>query len=93
MDSLRTKWLAFKLYRLFTKEEDMLSKLFDSTKGKGFSKKVAVLFITGTLLPVLSLMGMSDEMITLLGQMSAVYLGGQALADASHNLRNGKNDG
>lgn len=63
-----------------------LSTTFDSTKNSGLSKKILVLFITGTLLPVLSQLGVSENITTMLGQLSALYLGGQSVVDAAHSF-------
>ena len=66
-----------------------LSELFDSTKGKGISKKIIVLFVTGTLLPTLSAIGVPENIITMLGQLAGLYLGGQSLADVAYNYKKG----
>lgn len=64
-----------------------LSKTFDSTKNSGLSKKVVVLFITGTLLPTLSALGVNDNILTMLGQLAALYLGGQSVVDAAYSFK------
>lgn len=61
-----------------------LTSTFDSTKNSGFSKKIAVLFITGTVLPSLSALGVNENILTMLGQLAALYLGGQSVVDAGH---------
>ena len=69
-----------------------LSTLFDSTKNKGMSKKIVVLFVTGTLLPLLSSLGVPENILTILGQIAAIYLGGQSIADAAHNFNGAKKE-
>jgi hypothetical protein len=64
-----------------------LTKIFPSTKGSGFSKKVAVLFVSGTVLPTLYMAGTPDWVVKLLGALSAVYLGGQSVVDASSSFK------
>ena len=67
-----------------------LSEIFDSTKGKGISKKIIVFFITGTLMPLLHLIGLPDFIVQALGQLGVFYIGGQSVVDAAHNFRKEK---
>jgi hypothetical protein len=67
-----------------------LSKTFDSTKGTGISKKILVLFISGTLLPLLNSLGSPDWVVQGIGQLAGIYLGGQSLADAAFNWKSPK---
>ncbi len=64
-----------------------LKETFDSTSGTGLSKKILVLFITGTVLPTLHLLGVPENIIVMLGQLAAIYLGGQSVADAARNFK------
>ncbi len=63
------------------------SKTFDSTKGSGASKKVIVLFISGTVLPALHYFGCPAWIIEGIGQLAGIYLGGQSIADAAYNWK------
>lgn len=67
-----------------------LSETLASTNGKGGSKKFITLFVTGTLLPLLSSFGVNENIITMLAQLAAIYLGGQSVVDVGVALANGK---
>jgi len=91
MSLLRTLLFARRLYHFLKETPDMLSKLFPSTNGPGVSKKILVLFITGTLLPVLNLLDTPMWIVQGIGQLGAIYLGGQSLADAAGAYGKSKN--
>lgn len=69
-----------------------LAKHLDSTKGGGISKKFLALLISGTVIPTLSSCGVPEQVITILGQLAALYLGGQSIADAAYSFKRGNGE-
>lgn len=77
--NLRDKLRLVLWYRKIKKDKHMIEKLK--------SRKLWVLVLAGALTPILSTLGVPEEIIAKLVGLAMVYIGGESLNDAARNFR------